>query len=297
MKKYIFLTETIAVLLFVFTISCQQEGNTKNSSVIENVQQTDEQILDKVHTVEIDTTENDYEFMTPSPIQIASILKKVNMPFEDGLTNSVENADKYPTKLKQTLNFGVYSCDLAYCITNDKYEQAADFLKAVKKLSSKIGLETIFRSENLIDRFESNIGNQDSIMEILFHVQMMTDDYINDNNLREISVVYFTGAWIEGMNIGTHTILGNDDHKISVLLSEQMTIARSIIKGLRSVKEQNDEIIDLTDHIEEMVDAYHNLWSVKKEGENIDYLDVELNHDEVVEISEMILELREEITL
>ena len=99
------------------------------------------------------------------------------------------------------------------------------------------------------------------------------------------------------MNIGTHTILGNDDHKISVLLSEQMTIARSIIKGLRNVEDQNDEIIDLTDHIEEMVDAYHNLWSVKKEGENIDYLDVELNHEEVVEISEMILELREEITL
>jgi hypothetical protein len=76
-----------------------------------------------------------------------------------------------------------------------------------------------------------------------------------------------------------------------------MTIARSIIKGLRNVEDQNDEIIDLTDHIEEMVDAYHNLWSVKKEGENIDYLDVELNHEEVVEISEMILELREEITL
>jgi hypothetical protein len=219
------------------------------------------------------------------------------MPYEDGLTNPTENADMYATKFKQTLNFGVYSCDLAYCVTNDKYEQAAKFLKASKKLSSKIGLEAIFKSENIINRFESNIGNQDSIMEILFHVQMMTDDYIDDNELRDLSVIYFTGAWVEGMNIGTHTILGNDDHKISVLLSEQMTIARSIIRGLRNVKEQNDEISDLTDHIEEVVEIYHNLWSVKKEGENIDYLDVELNHDEVVEISEMILELREEITI
>mgnify|MGYP003311157759 FL=1 len=99
------------------------------------------------------------------------------------------------------------------------------------------------------------------------------------------------------MNIGTHTILGNDDHKISILLSEQMTIARSIIKGLRSVQNQTDDLIDLTDHIEEVVDAYNNLWSVKEEGENIDYLDIELKHDEVVSISEMILELREEITM
>ena len=76
-----------------------------------------------------------------------------------------------------------------------------------------------------------------------------------------------------------------------------MTIARSIIKGLRAVLSQTDDLIDLTDHIEEVVDAYNNLWSVKEEGENIDYLDIELKHDEVVSISEMILELREEITM
>ena len=36
---------------------------------------------------------------------------------------------------------------------------------------------------------------------------------------------------------------------------------------------------------------------LKRKGENIDYLDIELKHDEVVSISEMILELREEITM
>ena len=64
-----------------------------------------------------------------------------------------------------------------------------------------------------------------------------------------------------------------------------------------AVKNQTYDLVDLTDHIEEVVDAYNNLWSVKQEGENIDYLDVELKHEEVVTISEMILELREEITM
>ena len=208
-----------------------------------------------------------------------------------------ENSKSYSSKFKQSINFGVYACDLAYCVTNNKYEEASNYLKVSKELSSKIGLESIFQSNDLVDRFEKNIGNQDSIMDILFHVQMMTDDYVHDNDLRDLSIIYFTGAWVEGMNIGTHTILGNDDHKISILLSEQMTIAKSIIKGLRSVKNQTDDLIDLTDHIEEVVDAYHNLWSVKQEGENIEYLDVELKHEEVVSISEMILELREEITM
>ncbi len=297
MKKTVILLTILFVNLGLLTTSCGDANSDSKLDDNTEIESKDSSDDTQVHSIEIDTTELDYEFLPPSPIQIASILKKANMPYEEGLTNSVENLGKYSSKFKQSLNFGVYSCDLAYCVTNDKYEEAAKFLKASRDLSTKIGLEAIFRSDKIIERFESNMGNQDSIMEILFNIQMITDDYIHDNELRDLSVIYFTGAWVEGMNIATHTILGNNDHKISVLLSEQMTIARSIVKGLRSAEDQNDEIIDLTDHIEEVVNAYHELWSVKKEGENIEYLDAELEHEEVVEISNMILELREEITL
>jgi len=272
-------------------ISCEPE----KSEIKNDVQ--DDSSNDLNHSIEIDTIDDDYVFMPPSPIQIASILNKANMKYEEGLANNISNAKLYSTKFKQSINFGVYACDLAYCVTNDKYEEASKYLKVSKDLAAKIGMESIFLSDNLVDRFEANVGNQDSIMSILFHVQMLTDDYIYDNDLTDLSVIYFTGAWVEGMNIGTHTMLGNDDHKISVLLSEQMTIARSIIRGLRAVKSQSEDLVDLTDHIEEVVNAYNNLWSVKQEGENIEYLDVELKHEEVISISEMILELRDEITL
>ena len=268
-------------------ISCEPEKSETKNDVQDDLN----------HSIEIDTIDDDYVFMPPSPIQIASILNKANMKYEEGLANNISNAKLYSTKFKQSINFGVYACDLAYCVTNDKYEEASKYLKVSKDLAAKIGMESIFLSDNLVARFEANVGNQDSIMSILFHVQMLTDDYIYDNDLTDLSVIYFTGAWVEGMNIGTHTMLGNDDHKISVLLSEQMTIARSIIRGLRAVKSQTEDLVDLTDHIEEVVNAYNNLWSVKQQGENIEYLDVELKHEEVISISEMILELREEITL
>ena len=293
MRKRNFYNTLIICLVSTFIISCQSENQT-NGQV-----QDSENISEKQqnHSIEVEIVEQDFEFMPPSPIQIASILKKANMNYEEGLTNKVSNSKLYSTKFKQTINFGVYACDLAYCVTNDKFAEASKYLKVSKEMASKIGLESIFLSDNLVERFEKNVGNQDSIMSILFDIQIMTDDYIQDNDLIDLSVIYFTGAWVEGMNIGTHTILGNNDHKISVLLSEQMTIARSLIKGLRAVENQTDDLIDLTDHIEEVVDAYHNLWSVKQEGENIEYLDVELKHEEAVSISEMILELREEITM
>lgn len=291
MRKFDIYSLLFLCLFAACSISCESENSEYKNEV------QDDSSDDLNHSIEIDTMDNDYVFMPPSPIQIASILNKANMKYEEGLANNISNVKLYSTKFKQSINFGVYACDLAYCVTNDKYEEASKYLKVSKDLAAKIGMESIFLSDNLVDRFEANVGNQDSIMSILFHVQMMTDDYIYDNDLTDLSVIYFTGAWVEGMNIGTHTMLGNDDHKISVLLSEQMTIARSIIRGLRAVKSQTEDLVDLTDHIEEVVNAYHNLWSVKQEGENIEYLDVELKHEEVISISEMILELREEITL
>ena len=291
MRKFDIYSLLFLFVFATFNISCESE----NSETINEVQ--DDSSDDLSHSIEIDTMDDDYVFMPPSPIQIASILNKANMKYEEGLANNISNAKLYSTKFKQSINFGVYACDLAYCVTNEKYEEASKYLKVSKDLAAKIGMESIFLSDNLVERFEANVGNQDSIMSILFHVQIMTDDYIYENDLIDLSVIYFTGAWVEGMNIGTHTMLGNDDHKISVLLSEQMTIARSIIKGLRAVKSQTEDLVDLTDHIEEVVNAYNNLWSVKQEGENIEYLDVELKHEEVISISEMILELREEITL
>ena len=285
-------------LILSFTTLIMTQCGGGNEDVIHNTNEETVNINQEVSaSIEIDTTDYNYEFVPPSPIQIASILRKANMPYEDGLTNPIENADNYASQYKQSLNFGVYACDLAYCVTNNKSTESAAYLKTVKKMSEKVGLSAVFDNESLIKRFENNIGNQDSVMSLLFDIQILTDDYIQDNELRDLSVIYFTGAWVEGMNIGTHTIVGNTDHKISVLLSEQMTIAESIIRGLRAVENPSNDLVDLTDHIEEVVDAYHNLWSVKKEGENIEYLDVELTHDEVVSISDMILELREEITM
>ena len=286
-----------ALILSFTTLLMTQCGGGSEDVINKTTEETVNTNQEVSPRIEIDTTDYDYEFVPPSPIQIASILRKANMPYEDGLTNPTENADNYASQYKQSLNFGVYACDLAYCVTNNKSTEAAEYLKTVKKMSAKVGLSAVFDNESLIKRFENNIGNQDSIMSLLFDIQMLTDDYIQDNELRDLSVIYFTGAWVEGMNIGTHTIVGNTDHKISVLLSEQMTIAESIIRGLRAVENPSNDLVDLTDHIEEVVDAYHNLWSVKKEGENIEYLDVELTHDEVVSISDMILELREEITM
>jgi hypothetical protein len=295
MKNNFKIASIFILSLSLIIVQCSSENSADDTKISsDNINDSE-----KSHSIEIDidTTEYEYSFVAPSPIQIASILQKAEMKYMDGITNEISNNNNYTTVFHQSINFGVYASDIAYCVTNEKYDEAGNYMKVIKDLSNKIGLETIFQSSNLIQRFEDNIGDQDSIMDLLIYIQTNTDDYIQDNELNDLNVIYFTGAWIEGMFLGTQTIVGDVDKKISKLLSEQMTIANTLIKGLEHIEDKNDDITDLTDHIKDVVEEYNNLWSNKQAGENVEYLDVELKHEEVELISSMIVDLRNEIIL
>jgi hypothetical protein len=237
-----------------------------------------------------------YTFVPPSPLQIASIFKKAGLDYDGSLTNDVANADGYTEKFQQSLNFGVYSSDLAYCVKSEKYDEAGQYLKTLKDLSGKIGLETVFADEDLIDRFNNNVGNQDSIVEILIYVQENTDDYIEQNGKVDLSVVYYAGAWIEGMYFGANAAKANpDDLDLGALISEQMTIGKSIQKGLTTLKEGDLDAEDLAASIGEIVTTFENLESVVALGEDAAYLDIYLTAEEIGMISDKIIALRNSI--
>lgn len=246
--------------------------------------------------VEEETQDDTYTFVPPSPLQIASIFKKAGLEYDASLTNDVANADGYSEKFQQSMNFGVYSSDLAYCVKNEKYDEASKYLKTLKDLSSKIGLETVFADEDLLDRFNNNIGNQDSIVDILIYVQENTDDYIEQNGKVDLSVVYYAGAWIEGMNFGANAAKANpEDLELGALISEQMTIGRSIATGLIELNKGDVDAEDLAASIQDIISTFDNFESVVALGEDAAYLDIYLTSEEIGTISDKIIALRNSI--
>ena len=250
---------------------------------------------DEIEEVIYNEVSADYEFIPPSTLQVASIFKKAGLRYDLKLTNPTNRIDEYSTILSQSLAFGVYSSDLAYSVIHEKYDEASSLLKTLRTLGSKIGLETIFNSSGLIERFEANVTNQDSIIDILILLQENTDDYIEDNGKEDLSVIYYTGAWIEGIYMGANTVMKDQEKRVGVLISEQMTLAEILVKGLKHVEDQNDDIADLIDDIQDLVDTYYNLESVTALGEEADYIDIVLTTDETTLMSGKIVELRESI--
>ena len=111
-------TIKIIFCYFLAVLLIQCNGSSDSQNIAASNEENQEDIA--TTSIEIDTNEYEFMFIPPSPIQIASILRKANMPYEEGLTNPTANAETYSTQFKQSLNFGVYACDLAYCVTNDK---------------------------------------------------------------------------------------------------------------------------------------------------------------------------------
>lgn len=278
-------------LMSIFALqSCGSEAaDTESNNVANNSHET-------VIVEEEESPDDQFTFVPPSPLQIASIFKKAGLEYDAALPNDANKAENYSESFTQSLNFGVYSSDLAYSVKSEKYDQASQYLSALKGLSGKIGLATVFEDQDLIDRFNNNIGNQDSIVDILIYVQENTDDYIAENGKVELSVVYYAGAWIEGMYFGANAAKANpSDLELGALMSEQMTIGKSIQKGLVTLNAGDADAQDLAGSIGEILDTFENFESVKSLGEDAAYLDIYLTEEEVGTIADMIIELRNSI--
>ncbi len=246
--------------------------------------------------VETESEDEDvYEFIPPSPIQIASMFNNANLDYNAELPCTNAMVTEFSSKFEKSLAFGIYSSDLAYSVMNEKYNEASDHLKTLKQLSQDIGLETVFNSGDIIERFENNIGNQDSIIDILIYVQENTDDYIEENGKDDLSVIYYTGAWIEGMYFGAKTVANDPDKLIGITISQQMTFAKILHKGLSHMHEQSDDIEDLKESIQEVIDTFNQMETVINLGEDIEYIDVVLTEEELSTMSGKIIELRESI--
>jgi hypothetical protein len=251
-----------------------------------------------VETPVVDTDEkSDFEFIPPSTIQIASIFKKAGLTYDASILNDPAKVNTYIDKFTQSLNFGVYSSDLSVCVLNEQAEAAKEYLMVVKELSSKIGLQTVLNDASVIDRFNNNLNNQDSIVEILFYVHENTEEYISQNGQDDLAVIYYTGAWIEGMYFGALKAKENPTNaELSYLITEQISIARTMQKGLQNLDKKTVDTDDLSVAIGELIAIYDNFDTVIALGEDAAYLDVQLSETEVNNLSDAIVELRNSIT-
>jgi hypothetical protein len=240
--------------LLALTISCGVLISSCGSDEQEN-QITTEQNTEVVET--------ETAFILPSPLQIASIFKNSGMGYVAGIGNDFKNESNYTSNVSKFIALGVYSGDLAYYSLNKQKQEAINCLNTIRKISGGIGLETIFGNKELLESFEKNIDNEDSLAYVIAEIQMELDSYLADNEMNHLSSVIFASAWIESMYLGSKSINVKNKQAISNQLSQQYLILEKLTKALNKAAQVNAGFAPLANEISAVNDLFNSFEYLK----------------------------------
>jgi len=233
------------------------------------------------------------DYHLPSALQVASIFKKAGMTYNASATNGVDKTAQYTSEAEAKLNFGVYSADLAYCITNNQSNDARKFITAIQTLAGLQGMESVFENKDLMTRFDNNLDNKDSIQTIIVAIHERTQEYMEENQMEHVAAVHYAGAWVEGMHFGYTDFKANPSNEnVGFMLAEQMEILDNIIKGLNDPRNSEVGMEFVITALEEIRSSFENFDSVKAYNASDRSADLILSNEEITKLGEMVSELR-----
>ncbi|MCK4662403.1 MAG: hypothetical protein KAT68_06035 [Bacteroidales bacterium] len=180
----------------------------------------------------------------PSPIEMAQLLQNANALYNPELLNSVTNVDNYTKTESLALNLGVYGADLSYNRLNDQIQQSINYLAAIRKISEQLKIpqdEGAFT----VTRIEENVGNRDTLFQIISDTYADADIYLKENNRESTAILIIAGGWIEALYIATNIIdKNNPNQQLMYRIAEQKFSLINLINIVDKC-ENNAEIVGL----------------------------------------------------
>lgn len=207
----------------------------------------------------------------PSPSEIPFIIQATGAEFIPGLVNDLNKNEKYAASTKvAAMNLGVYASDIGYLVTYDKVQDALNYMDACLNLGESLGLQSTI-DVSLIEKFEANLGQKDTLASIINEAIQQSDDYLKENERNNIAALVIGGTFIEGLYIATQIvdsypkdILSDDERNLVLtplirIVLEQETPLANMISLLKSIDNKGDWIEGLINSLEELKRNYEEL--------------------------------------
>lgn len=236
MKKQIL---RISNLVFIFCILCffpNCKGEDSNKETNADTLQS--------HNTDKTFKFNKKLFSVPSPFVASDLIKKTSKDYNNDFLNPVENINNYTTTYTKALNLGVYTADLAYANIYEQFSATTKYIKVVRTLSSELQIMNSYTDE-VLENFESNINDKDSLNKIFTDAYRETDLYLSENNRENIADLVISGAWIEGLFLMTQITKEKKNKQLIDRIGEQKYSLKNLINLLNKHQYKNDRINEL----------------------------------------------------
>ena len=241
----------------------------------------------------------------PTPSEIPYMLQTTGAEFNEGLINPRTKAEKYASITnKAALNLGVYAADIGYLVSYEKTQEAIDYVNAAKSLADGLGIIGSFDLE-LLNQFEKNISNRDSLTKLLDRTVKKTEEFLKDDNRNKLSALVVAGSFIESLYIATGLVktypkdLLPDDAKnliltplIKVVLDQKKSVPE-LLKMLSAV-EQDEPVASMVTDLKAL-EAQYNALNIDEQIKN-NKANLVLSDKNLVEITNIVEKIRNGIT-
>ena len=255
-----------------------------------------------------ESLQNQIEGLTyniPRPTEIPYMLQATGAEFNQGLVNSREKVDQYTTHNdKAALNLGVYAADIGYLTSYDKTQEAIDYLAACKTLSEELGLIGTFDAA-LLEQFEANISNKDSLTRLVDRTIKESQAYLQEGSRNKLSSLVVAGSFIEGLYIATgliksypKDILPEDSRNLvltplmNVILKQKSSVSE-MVKVLEAA-EQTETVMAIKEDFKNLEATYQEL-NIEEQIRN-NRADLALSDKNLEGITTLVEKIRKRVT-
>jgi len=184
-------------------------------------------------------------FSIPSPIQTSFLIKQSGANYSKEMLNPSKNQSIYSSNFKKALNLGVYGADLGYVTIYEQTQDAIGYLKVVRQLATDLGVSGAF-NETLMKRFETNLGNKDSLLSLVSAAYRASDTYLKNNDRKDVGVLILAGGWVESLYFSINIAKMTKNQDVINRIGEQKNSVDNILKLLQPYYNQTEytEFID-----------------------------------------------------
>ncbi|MFQ3213637.1 MAG: hypothetical protein ACJAT1_000769 [Marivirga sp.] len=254
------LTVKLALLGFLLiNIACspQEKEAQKNTEAFDKAEA---EVAEKVKEVIAEM---------PAPSEIPYLLMETGAEYNPSLLHDLKRMKSYTSSDKAALNLGIYATDVAYLSTYNKSQEALKYVSEIKPMADQLSLSSAF-SPSTIARFEGNLGNTDSLVNIINNAVTHADNHLKSTNRPKVAALLLAGSFVEGLYIATALIenypddLLPEDVKTLILIPLVDVVLKQeeplidLIALLKSV-DKDEAISKIVGDLNELKEEYKNL--------------------------------------
>ena len=198
-------------------------------------------------------------FSIPSPVETAMLIHKLGLAYNKEIPLPTANAESYATKTTRSLALGMYGADMAYVTIHKDGQRALSTLQAIEKLGNALDLGNAF-DKALIERYKSNLTNEDSLLRMSGEAYRTADQYLKTNERDDVSALVLAGGWIESMYITLADPASAGDQDVANRVGEQ----KRTLNDLVALIEQSDKekaSVALVDGLKDLQAAFAGITS------------------------------------